>query len=213
MEQSDFKNEIKAVDCATGNQLPENMDIALFRAIADGDEAAYKQLFLSYQQRMFSAAYRLTSSEEAANEILQEVFLKIWFRRDKLKAVKHPFSYLYRTLTNTIYDYARKTKNQRAIKKLALLESVAYINDTEEKLRDKERTALIQQAVARLSPQRKAVYKLRFEEGWHYENIAAKLHITPANARKTFAEAIRFIRNHIQRYGILLTPFLVHALF
>ena len=72
-----------------------NIDKTLLLRIAEGDEAAFTQVFNIFKNKIFTVAYKLTESQTLAEEIVQDVFLKIWLKRDKLAEVNDFSSYLF----------------------------------------------------------------------------------------------------------------------
>lgn len=185
------------------NLLEESRDRELLRRIAlNDDREAFRELIGHYQQRIYSASYKLTASHEISEEILQDVFVKIWLNRYKLGDLEHPFSYIYRTLMNTVYDHIRSNKHRSQIKQLVMDESEPFTNDMETTIETKDLENIIRQAVSGLTPQRRAVYELRFEQGLSYDEIAEKLQITASTARNTFMIAIQSIRKDVEKYHV-----------
>ncbi|MES1250051.1 MAG: sigma factor [Chitinophaga rupis] len=77
----------------------------LFRRLAEGDEDAYRQIFHYYNKLLQPFAVKLTRSASAAEEVLQEVFLKIWAHRHKLAEVDYPKAYIIRIVSNESINY------------------------------------------------------------------------------------------------------------
>src|ERR1700737_3967329 len=80
---------------------------ALFQLLAGGDEEAFRQLFHHYNKMLQPFVFKLTRSSQAAEEVLQEVFLKLWLHREKLAAVEDPKAYLIRIVSNESFNYLR----------------------------------------------------------------------------------------------------------
>ncbi|HEY8969573.1 MAG TPA: sigma factor, partial [Puia sp.] len=89
-------------------------DKILFSRLADGDEEAFRQLFHHYNKQLQPFVVKLTRNPSAAEEVLQEVFLKIWAHRERLGEVENPRAYIIRIVSNESIDFLqRQTKEQR----------------------------------------------------------------------------------------------------
>src|SRR5882757_310335 len=80
---------------------------ALFRLVTEGDKEAFRQLFHHYNKMLQPFVARLTRSPEATEEVLQEVFLKVWLHREKLAATDNPKAYIIRIVSNESVNYLR----------------------------------------------------------------------------------------------------------
>ncbi|RFM27832.1 RNA polymerase sigma factor [Deminuibacter soli] len=181
--------------------VEESLDRVLFSNIAAGDPVAFKALFDSYKRRIYAAAYKFTSSAEASEEIFQEVFVRIWVYRANLTEVQHPYSYIYRILSTVVYEHAKRNNKRQTIELLESIEADLAINDADDFVHGRDMKRLIQEAVERLSDQRKKVYELRFNQGMAYDEIAGLLKVSPSTVRNTFMEALKLIRKHVVRYS------------
>ena len=80
----------------------------LVQKVAVGNEAAYKELFTRYWDQIYSTALMFTKSPEMSEDMAQEVFARIWVKREKLKEVIHFDAYLFVTARNLIFDQLRQ---------------------------------------------------------------------------------------------------------
>lgn len=187
-------------------QNPSHNDLELFVRIAESDESAFTQLFLAYTERLYPYVANLLNSELWAEEIIQDVFLKLWKNRHTLRDIDNPAAYLFRMAANRTLDHLKRhaleVKMQYHISRQS---SHNGNNPTEEHLDFRISEHLLRAAVKSLPPQRQLVYKLKHEDGLSYEEIAGKLHISKHTVRNHIAEALQAIRTYLlKNAGILL---------
>ena len=83
-------------------------DKELFELISEGQKSALVRLFKKYSPQLSDFAFGLTKSDAVADEILQEVFMRIWFNREKLASIEEPKTYLFRTAANVSYKFLKQ---------------------------------------------------------------------------------------------------------
>lgn len=165
---------------------------ALLLLSSKGDRYAFTQLFHLYKHKLYSFLLRLTGSPQMAEDIIQDIFIKIWTRKEQLNEVEKFGSYLFRMAQNQSINAFRKM----AAETLALshIQSATDQNSTDCYLYEKETTALLHQALSRLSAQQKLVYTLSREEGLKYEEIAHRLNLSPSTVKNHMIAALRTLR-------------------
>jgi len=136
----------------------------------------------------------MIKTEAQAQEITQEIFIKLWRHRDKLAPIEQPEAYIFAIAAHHTLDHIRKRLNEnKMLQRLAARLSSAH-NDTEEQLLLKDKEALVQQAIDQLPPQQKAVYLLSRQQGLSYEDIAREMDISPNTVRNHLVKALQSIR-------------------
>ncbi|MEO6844673.1 MAG: RNA polymerase sigma-70 factor [Ginsengibacter sp.] len=166
---------------------------ALLAEIAIGNECAFKKLFDLYKERFYSVALKMTRSDEVSEDIVQDVFMHIWSKRESIMDVENPSSYFFTCVYRRVYQHYRKIALEKK-----LLQGVSSIkesaNTTEEIILAHESENLVSQAIAKLPPQQQLVFKLSKQEGLCREDIACQLHISPNTVKNHLSNAIKFIR-------------------
>lgn len=187
--------------------LPNEKD--LFIHAAGGDQAAFTNIFDHYSPRIFAFVLKNTKSQAAAEDITQEVFLKLWISREKFPDIKSYSSYIFTMAFNYTVNYIKR--NVWEADKLRIIENngINYSNITEEIIDFNEINLLVQQAVQQLSPQKKIIYKLNREQGLTLEQIAKQMNLSRNTVRNHLAEAINFIRTYIKQQPIPVIVFLL----
>lgn len=174
-------------------QLNSEPDL-LFR-VSQGDEAAFAQLFHAYQHRLGAFVMQLTGSRPMSEEIVQEIFIRIWEKREKLSQVEHFHSYLYAVARNYSLSFLKKLGRELA-RKQAWETSVAVNQAEEEDTAIKNYRRIIDQAISELPAQRQKVYLLSRDEGLRQAEIAERMAISLETVKKHMVLALRSIRNY-----------------
>ncbi|WP_158643834.1 RNA polymerase sigma factor [Pseudobacter ginsenosidimutans] len=168
----------------------------LLQLSAGGDESAFAQLFLQNRHKLFSFLMRLTQSPEATEDVIQDIFMKLWRNRSSLTEIESFSSYLFRMAQNQcITHFKRMAKETLILSRMASGASPSR-STTDEHLALKEVQEQLQQAVSKLTPQQKLVFTLSREKGLKYEEIAAELNISASTVKNHMIDALRIIRQH-----------------
>lgn len=171
-------------------------DVPLIRRIAAGDEQAFRIIFNRYHNRLGAHIYRITQSRELAQEITQDVFLKIWINRESMAGVLNFKSYLFMASRNQALDYLRKTAHERRL--TTALESVTE-HEEEDAPDDNARYVLIDEAIDHLPPQQRQVYLLSRHERLKYNEIASRLSLSRETVKKYLQLSSESISNYIRK--------------
>lgn len=176
----------------------------LFKRIAKGDEAAFRQIFHYYNNKLFPVVLSLVRSEPDAREIIQEVFIKFWMNRASLCDMANPGGWLYTVACNVSYDYLRSKATYRV--KLQQLSATDIDRGLEEQLDAKYTKALIEEAVAQLPQRRRQVFQMARLEGYSRKEIAEKLDISEHTVRNQLVEAAAFVQEYLQKHASVYLP-------
>lgn len=180
----------------SANTLHNERELLL--AMAKGDEKAFRQLFNHYWQHIYSVAFVFTKSIVLSEEIVQDVFLKVWLKRELLVPVKNFKGYLFTVARNHIYNELRKKSSERSFAK-HLEEYFTEISSLpEQQLFLKETQSLIDEAVAQLPSQQRTVYELSRKDGLDHSQIADKLGISKLTVKSHMNKALNMIRQMYQ---------------
>jgi RNA polymerase sigma-70 factor (family 1) len=167
-------------------------------------DAAFKRLFDSYKNRVYGYVLAIAHSPYAAEEITQEIFIKLWLCRDILHEVENLDGYIFTIARNRTLNYLRKAAHDtRLLKELQELMNPQH-NNVEERALASEYDRLMRDALSRMSPQRRLVYQLSRDGGLNHEEIAQQLHLSRNTVKNHMVEALRFIRSYLGQHGSVL---------
>ncbi|MBO9672751.1 MAG: RNA polymerase sigma-70 factor [Sphingobacteriaceae bacterium] len=182
-----------------------NMDKerALINKIVEGDEQAFSVLFFKYLPVLQLFAAKFTKSDDAAEEIIQDAFLRVWLNRDKLAEVDNVKAYLYKYVSNECLSYLRKKlKEDRVVDAFTAKQQDSH-NNTIETINLNEVTKIIAIAVEKLPDQRRNIYQLSRRDGKTIPEIAEILNISPNTVKNALVIALKSIRIHLDQHGIV----------
>jgi RNA polymerase sigma-70 factor (family 1) len=155
------------------------------------DEVAYKALFLHFYKPLLKFAASFVKSGEIAEEVVSDVFISLWERRQQLENVHNLPVYLYVGVKNTALKYLLKQKKQVAITIDDLaVELASPHQDPEQQLLTAEMMSRIEAAIAGLPPRCKIIFKLIREDGLKYKEIAQILNVSVKTIDNQLAVAI-----------------------
>ena len=173
---------------------------ALFARIANSDEAAFTEVFHHYNQRLYPFVLKMIKLDHLAEEIVQDVFLNLWRRRQHLVKVESPQSYIFRMATNRTLDQMQQVSRDSALI-TDLMNAMDQLrnNEIEEWFDGKVSAELINDAIDNLPPQRKLVYKLVKEEGKSYKEVGDQLNISPKTVHAHIVDAVKSIKEYLKK--------------
>lgn len=177
-------------------------DKELFNRIAAGDEKAFRVFFDSYKDRFYAVVFKMTRSDNVAEEIVQELFLKIWQKRELLYTVSNIDSYLFTALYRLIFKQYKKMAIERNLNSI-IYNSPTFKNVTDETIMARESNRLITEAISKLPQQQQIVFTLSRQEGYTREQIAEHLKISPHTAKNHLLSATKAIRQHLGYMALL----------
>lgn len=180
------------------NDLFSDADLIL--ALKEGNLKAFNQVFDQYAKRLYRFSLGYLKSAENAEEIVQEVFLKIWNNREELILQKSFDSYLFTIAKNGILNTIRKSKSEQAYLNYAKLYSGGNVL-LDQELDFKELDKAYQDAIAQLSPRRKEIFLLSREQSLSNAEIAKKMNISVKTVENQMTSALAEIRKNLRSLG------------
>lgn len=158
------------------------------------DQQAYQDLFHLFYKPLLSFSHAFVRSHELSEEIVSDVFIRIWERRARLQEVENLKVYLYVSTRNTALKYLLSKQKQASIALDDLqVELESRHHDPEQLLLTAELMNRVAQAINDLPPRCKMVYKLIKEDGLRYKEVAEILNISIKTIDNQLAIALRKI--------------------
>ncbi|SHL98275.1 RNA polymerase sigma-70 factor, ECF subfamily [Chitinophaga sp. CF418] len=190
-----FYASIQTIGKLSNSSLPEERKLLL--QIARGDESAYTLVFNHYSKQVFNVAMLYLKDTIPAREVVQEVFLKIWLKREAMPAVEDLTAYLFILTRNHIYDSFKKQANQVKALDHFMLQQPNVVDDTDHRLQDRQYDHLLDKVVSTLPPERKKVYIAR-KEGLSNEEISVRMNISIHTVKKQMQLAMQTVRSFVK---------------
>jgi RNA polymerase sigma-70 factor (ECF subfamily) len=178
-------------DPSTTDSYPQE----LLDLVSVGDQAAFRKLYAYYYKRLFHFALALVKIRESAEEIVEDVFVRIWQQRENLHAIKNLRVYLYTATKNSSLNFLSQKARQ------SITEPFDHIHvglddsaiTPEQILITAEIHQKIQKAVEALPPRCKMIFKLVREDGLKYREISEILNISVNTIDAQMAIAVKRI--------------------
>lgn len=157
----------------------------------------FLKLFEIYKAPVHNYVYSITKNPYAAEEITQELFIKLWKRKDKLNEIEQIDQYIFRMAHNSCMNWFMQIgKNIKLAKDLEAKMKTA-VNDVADNIDYNDAKVLLQKAIAGLSPRRKYVYELSRNEGLKIQEIADRLGLSFDTVKHHLVAALSQIRKKL----------------
>ena len=181
-------------------------DNALVRSIADGDEEALKSVIRNYGDLVFRTAFKIVCDESEAEDIAQEVFIRVW-RKAASYDGRRPFaSWIYRITCNLCIDFIRKRRITHPFSRLELSDAGGLPDrllpaeiSPEDRVILQETWSTFIAAASRLTPKQHITFVLKELEGLGTDEVSAITGMTPDRIKSNLYHARKAIREMMSR--------------
>ncbi|HVI48541.1 MAG TPA: RNA polymerase sigma-70 factor [Chitinophaga sp.] len=169
-------------------------------ADSGSEEAAFTAIYNRYKEAVWQVALMYTKDVNMAQEVVQEVFYRIWANRAGMHKISNIRHYLFIIARNYIFNHFKQAAYEEAkYEGLQLIQETA-VNDTDHRLQQHDYHSLLHRAIAALPPKRKQIYLLAKEQEMSYEEIAHTLHISRLTIKNQMAKALGSIRTYVSQH-------------
>lgn len=177
---------------------------ALVKALKEGNQLAFSIVYKTYVAQTFSLAFKYLLNKELAEDAVQNLFLKLWLKKEEIDETKPINRYLFTMLKNDLLNMLRDSK-----KNIYLLEDCLSMvleledNSQNENLKQ-EQMNIIQQALEQLSPQRRKVFEMKVSGKYSNQEIADKLNLSINTIKFQYSQSLKQIRSTVGELSLLL---------
>jgi RNA polymerase sigma-70 factor (ECF subfamily) len=182
------------------NHQSDEMENQWIVKIRSGDAAAYEELFRQYYPRLCTFAEKIVQSKQIAEEIVQEIFLKIWEHKATWTPRCPINMYLYRAAKNISLNHLKHEKVVRDWEEEEIRNLSFEDSDPEKELYRNELSAAIRQAVDQLPERCRLTYILSRQEGLKYSEIAFVLNVSVKTVETQMGRALKTLRSLLSPY-------------
>jgi RNA polymerase sigma-70 factor (ECF subfamily) len=170
----------------------------LLLLLRKGDRVAFYHIYDRYCKRLYGFVLRYIKQEDDAEEIVQEVFVKLWEARDKIDVYSSFDSFLFTIAYNTTMSLFRKRiKEKKYLEYLKSIQQVQSAPNVIEEIHFNELNANIQTLLDQLTPRQKEIFQMSREEGLAHDEIAKKLDISVNTVKKHMTNTLTFLKSHM----------------
>lgn len=170
----------------------------LLLLIQKDDKIAFYNLYERYSRRLYGFVYRFIKQESDTEEIVQEVFIKIWESRSKIDVYSSFESFLFTVAYNATISLFRKRVTEN--KYLEHLKSIQQFDDAPDLIDEiyfNELNKKVKSLLNKLTPRQKEIFQLSREKGLTHDEIAKKMNISLNTVKKHITNTLTFLKSHI----------------
>ena len=191
-------------------ELDPNSDAAIMLRVAEGDEASFNYLAQKYHRPMIHFLYRMVGNQAIAEELAQEVFLRVYRARSSYRAEARFTTWLYRIATNLAVNHARDTRHERAAQTVYLDAPDEETGTTpdladdeptvEQRLVRDERMAAIRRHVMALPERQRMAVLMHKYQGMDYRQIGEVLKLSESATKSLLFRAYQTLREKLKDF-------------
>lgn len=176
----------------------------LIASLKLGNEDAFTALYKMYWPKVYNFSRLYLTSVSEVEEIVQEVFVKVWEARLFLREDDSFKGLLFIITRNIIFNQFRKSFNENAYK-MTVLNSANTEYDIQEEMEASDLQAYIKTLISELPPRQKEVFKMSREQHLSYKEISMHLSISEKTVERHINEALKYLRKNIYLFSIFLS--------
>lgn len=176
-----------------------------------GSYAAFEFVYHRYKSRIAGSILRMLKDPDLVDDLLQELFIRLWEHRSTIDPDQSIKAYLFRVAENLVYDaFRRIAKDKRAQERI--FDLITEIGcEAEEQIFAQEERRAIEAAIAMLPPKRRKVFMLCKLESKSYEEVSLLLNISVSTVNDHIYKANQFLRQYLSNHIAYLLLIILHA--
>jgi RNA polymerase sigma-70 factor, ECF subfamily len=186
------------------NSYSNFQDQELLILFQEGSEEAFNEIYQRYRASLYLHALKMLKDRDEAQDVIQEVFTKLWHKGDTLVLSTSLSSYLYTAVRNRILDIFSHeklvAKHQESLQ--AFIDKGEFITDN--LIREKELASVIEREIAELPPKMREVFELSRKGHLSYAEIAEDLNIAENTVRKQISKALKRLKPRLADFLLVV---------
>lgn len=181
----------------------------LVKLLKKGDMSAFDVIYKKYSRRLYGFVFRYVKQESDTEEIVQEVFIKIWQSRDKINVYSSFESFLFTIAHNaTINLLKKRATEQKYLEHVKSLQQIEETYEIADEIHYKELKQKYQGLLDELSPRQKEIFLMSREEGLSHKEIAEKLGISSNTVKNHLVTTLSFLKKELDN-GLVISGLFV----
>lgn len=167
--------------------------------LREGKMPAFEEIYQRYWYKLYSIAYHQTGIREEAEELVQEVFLKLWSRREEV-IIRHLGMYLTIAVKNQAYDYIKSQISYRKYQEYLIFQELHQHHSTDEIVNYTDLTEAVEKALNRLPEKSAEVFKRSRFENQSVREIAQGLNLSEKTVEYHITKSLRFLKDNLKAF-------------
>lgn len=180
-----------------------HIDKELLHRLKSGDEAAFDSLYWAYSSYLYNFIHSILYDKSLAEDLTQNVFLKIWEKRDGIIPEQGIEAYLFTIARNLVYKETEKSLLSSAVMELLSGQMADQDSMMEENLEAESLQEYIRQLVEQMPVARREIFKLSRYEHLSNKEIAARLNLSEKTVETQLYRALSFLKQHLSAGGVM----------
>ncbi len=189
----------------------EKTDTELVALLVRDNEAAFSELYVRYKNKLYYFVFHLLKSKEETNDIVQEIFIRIWESRSFINPDLSFSSFLYTMARNRILNYFRDIDIDEKVKEILAAQKAKEEEAIDSQIIYTEYQEILRNAISRLPPQRQKIFNMSRIENMSHKEIAAQLGISVNTVQEHISEALKFIKTYFNKHADMSLNLLLAA--
>ena len=182
----------------------EQTSTAIVRSLAPGAEAAFEQLFKTHFRGLHAYAITILKDEKMGEEIVQNVFYKLWEKRDQLEIESSPRAYLYKAVYHDCLNHIKHKKVRSAHAMHVVRHSSEQVENASGKVLQGELKEHIRAAMNELPEQCRTIFQMSRFDGFKYQEIADEMGLSVKTIENQMGKALKLMRQKLVEFLPLL---------
>lgn len=183
----------------------DNLQDKLVAGLRDGNKKVFDDIFNAYYAPLCRYCTRLVIDPDIAEEIVQDLFCKIWVKRSELEIETSLKAYLYRAVLNHSINHLNHLKTEDKYRRYVGFQVKGGLDHPHERLEEKDLQRILSLAILQMPEKRRVIFEMSRQEDMKYSEIAEKLNISVKTVESQISKALEFLRKVLlDVFGILL---------
>lgn len=177
-------------------------DYQLISGLKLGSTAAFEEIYSKYWFKIYRIAFNQTGNREEAEELVQEVFLSIWNRRE-ISSIQNLDLYLVISIKNKIYDFIRSKISFRKYQEYVILKEIDFHFNTEEIVNYNDLKDAVEKVLAQLPEKSNHIFKKSRFENMNTKEIASQMNLSEKAVEYHITKSLKFLKENLKDYSLL----------
>jgi len=171
----------------------------LLNGLSLGDKCAFGEIYRQYHSEIYKYVFKFVKSSDCTEDLCQEIFLKVWEKREKLSDIRSFRAYLFTVSKNHILDFLRHASVEQSAREEILYASRELKSQVEDSIQSEEYDRYLQTVLDQMSPRNQEVFKLCREMDQTYDEAAEMLGISRHAIKKHMVKAMKLLKCSAQK--------------
>ena len=187
-------------------------EIVLQKSASLKDKSLFDEIYNLYYSEIHKYIFKFVKSDDYTDDLCQEVFIKVWEKRENLQHVQSVKAYLYTVAKNHVFDFLRHASVERNVREKILRNSGELHNQVDDTFQSEEYYRHLKAVLDIMSPRNKEVFKLCRDMDHTYDEAAAVLGISRNAIKKHMVTTMKLLKHSVEKnFGLSFNPLIILA--